>query len=156
MRPSPAPAIGSEPATIHSLSSRAVRARKSCTGPLPSASACARRSASCRGMSEKFSGNTATRAPRAAAAPSRRAALARFSAGTGPELICTAATTAGELLSASMASGYHDTELLDAVERFRLQAYPLPHPLVPRRDHLRPLPPPPLPPPPLPHTPKLP
>ena len=83
---------GMVPPTIHSFSRCAVAARKSCAGPLPSLSATLRLSASFSPMKEKFSGSAASCAPRAAAASSSTRACSRFSATSGPEVICSAAT----------------------------------------------------------------
>ena len=91
----------------------------------------ASRSVSRIAMQEKFSGNTATQAPASAATRSKRSAVARLLATSGPLVICKAATVGvsrivgkgfeGEVMSDEVMSGEDDIVTIHFVQRFGLQ-----------------------------------
>jgi hypothetical protein len=87
----PSTASGTVPATIHSLSSRAVPARNAWIGPPAALSACGSLSRSRAPMKAKFSGSTASRAPACAAWRSWWPAAARLRATSSIDLIWMAA-----------------------------------------------------------------
>jgi hypothetical protein len=73
-----------------------MRARNACCGPSPSASRAAILSCARAAIRPKFSGNSTSLAPSAAAAAIRRSATGRLAATSSPDVIWIAATCIGE------------------------------------------------------------
>src|SRR6185312_775085 len=94
------------PPTSHIPSLLALSARKSCTGPRPSSSATRRLSPSDSPMKAKFSGSTASCAPRLAASSRRARASRELAETSGPDVICIAATRGmGATMGSSEVAG---------------------------------------------------
>src|SRR6185295_10841816 len=92
------------PPTMNRRCFSACSARNACAGPSPSRSTAAIFSASVAPMKEKFSGSTASFAPRAAASANRRPASTRFARTSRVLDIWTAATCMLRLLPVSLSS----------------------------------------------------